>query len=98
MLDPQFYLAGRYYEPVLVASILRASKRHDIWAPGDDSDLHKQVKILASTESSQDLYGELILAAALNQLPRFSDDALSQGHPDMVAFMQAVFAGRAPAA
>ena len=98
VLDPQFYLAGRYYEPVLVASILRASKRHDIWAPGDDSDLHKQVKILASTESSQDLYGELILAAALNQLPRVADDTLSQAHPDMVAFMQAVFAGRVPAA
>ena len=93
VLDPQFYLAGRYYEPVLVASILRASKRHDIWAPGDDRDLHKQVKILASTKSSQDLHGELVLAAVLNQLPRVSDEALSQAHPDMVALVQAVFGG-----
>ncbi len=97
VLDPQFYLAGRYYEPVLVASILRASKRHDIWAPGDDFGLHQQVEILATAESSQDLHGELVLAAALNQLPRASDDALSQAHPDMVAFAQAIFDGGTPA-
>ena len=50
VLDPSLYLAGRYYEPVIVASILRASKRHDIGAPGDDFNLHEQVNILVTTE------------------------------------------------
>ena len=90
VLDPQLYLAGRYYEPVLVASILRASKGHDIRAPGDDFNLHERIKILAAAESSKELYGELILATALRQLPRASYDVLPKVHPDIVALMQAI--------
>ena len=90
VLDPQFYLAGRYYEPVLVASILRASKRHDIRAPGDDFNLHQRIKILAAAESSRELHGELILATALNQLPSASYNALPQAHPDMAALVRAI--------
>ena len=91
VLDPQLYLAGRYYEPVLVASILRASKGHDIRAPGDDLKLQSRIEILASAESSKELHGELMLAAALDQLPRTFYDALPQAHPDMAALVQAIF-------
>ena len=90
VLDPQLYLAGRYYEPVLVASILRASKGHDIRVPGDDFTLHQRIKILAAAESSKELHGELILAAALNQLPSVAYDALPQAHPDMAALVRAI--------
>ena len=90
VLDPQLYLAGRYYEPVLVASILRASKGHDIRAPGDDFNLHQRIKILAAAESSRELHGELILATALNQLPSASYNALPQDHPDMAALVRAI--------
>ena len=90
VLDPHLYLAGRYYEPVLVASILRASKGHDIRAPGDDFNLQQRVKILAATESSKELHGELILATALNQLPRASYDSPPPAHPDMASLVRAL--------
>ena len=96
VLDPELYLAGRYYEPVLVASILRASKRHDIRAPGDDLNLHKRVEILAADETSKELNGELVLAAALDQLTFASRDALLHAHPDMVALVQGIFGSEPP--
>ena len=91
VLDPELYLAGRYYEPVLVASILRAAKGHDIRAPGDDLNLQSRIEILASAESSKELHGELMLATALDQLPRAFADALRGGHPDMTALVRAIF-------
>lgn len=98
VLDPSLYLAGRYYEPVIVASILRASKRHDIRVPGDDINLHERVNLLATIESLKDLHGELVLASVLDQLPRASHYALSQAHPDIVAFVQAIFGSGTPGA
>ncbi len=97
VLDPELYLAGRFYEPVIVASILRASKGHDIRAPGDDLNLQSRIKILSSTESSKELHGELMLAEALGHLPRTSYE-LSQAHPDMAALVQAIFGSRPPRA
>ena len=92
ILDPIFYVAGRYYEPAIIASILRASKNHDIRAPGrHEAELSSRVKALVSEEMSKDLHGELMLAAALHQLPRAYDDALPQAHPDMVALVKAIF-------
>lgn len=92
VLDSQLYIAGRYYEPVLVASILRASRRHDIRAPGNDSELRNHVESLASAESSSELHGELVLAIALNQLPRNRnlDDAIKLAHPDIAALVQSM--------
>ena len=84
ILDPRFYLAGRYYEPVIVASILRATRAHDVRSPGDDSSLRSRVEIVASAETSTELHGELMLAAALGQLPRVSY-RISKAHPEVAA-------------
>lgn len=82
VLDPRLYLAGRYYEPVIVASILRGSKRHDIRAPGKDAQVLKRLAVLVGSESSTGLHGELMLAAAVGQLPHTGFN-LSRGHADM---------------
>ena len=92
VLDPEFYLVGRYYEPVLVASILRSTMRHDIWAPGNDLELRKHIDTLAAADTSKDLHGELLLAAALNQLPRNRnlEDAMEVALTDIAALAQAI--------
>lgn len=92
VLDPQFYLSGRYYEPVLVASILRSSRRHDIRAPGNDSVLRDHVEALADQESSNELHGELMLAIALDQLPRNRnlENAIALAHPDIAALAESI--------
>ena len=91
VLDPQLYLAGRYYEPVLVAAILRAARVHDIRAPGDDLNLGDRIKILVEAENSKGLYGELLLAAKRDQLPRALCDSFPELKGDMAAFARAIF-------
>ena len=97
VLDPQFFMTGRYYEPVLVASILRAAKRHDIRTPSNDLELRGHIKTLVAEESSYGLHGELLLAVALNQLPwnRSLSGALKQAHPDMATLAQSILANHA---
>ena len=90
ILDPLFYLAGRYYEPVIVASILRATRAHDVASPGDDSELQSRLKIVASAEASTELHGELMLAAALKQLPRVPY-RVSKAHPELAAVVREIF-------
>ena len=90
VLDPQLYLAGRYYEPVLVASILRAARPHDIRAPGDDANLQERIAMLANAGASNELHGELMLASAVHQLPR-PEHELPPAHPDMLALAQALW-------
>ena len=92
VLDPQMYMIGRYYEPVLVASILRATRRHDIRAPGSDRELLKDIATLTAKRGSEHLRGELLIASALNQLPWSGDltDALRDAHPDMAAFAESI--------
>ncbi len=90
VMDPQLYLAGRYYEPVLVACILRASKRHDLRAPGDDFNLNKRLEVLAAADSSIQLHGELMLARLINQLPPIPKELIPDPHPDLDAFVKTV--------
>ena len=89
ILDPAFYLGGRFYDPVLVAAILRGSKVHDIRAPGEDDMLHKQIEIVAKKDRANELHGELMLAAALDQLPN-PQHKLPRAHPDIWALVQAL--------
>ena len=86
------YLAGRYYEPVLVAAILRGSKPHDIRAPGDDATLRERIELLACAEGSSELHGELVLASAVHQLPLLQHK-LPPAHPDM-AVLARILRGR----
>ena len=87
VLDPKFYLGGRYYEPVIVASILRASRGHDLRAPGDDTKLRSRIRMVASANSSTELHGELALAAAMDQLPRIRY-AFSKANLDIAMAIQ----------
>ena len=94
VLDPLFYLGGRYYEPVIIASILRAARGHDVRSPGDDGELQTRVDVVASAEASTELHGELMLSAALRQLPRTSYQ-ISKAHPDLLAVVQEIFESEA---
>ena len=91
ILDPQFYLGGRYYEPAIIASILRATKGHDVRSPGDEAGLQSRVEMVASAETSTELHGELMLAGALRQLPRISYK-ISKAHPEMAAVLNEILA------
>ena len=84
VLDSRFFLGGRFHEPAIVAAILRASKGHDLMAPGNGLRLQERVASLASTEGWAELHGELMLAARLGQLPRTSYE-FSKAHPDIEA-------------
>jgi hypothetical protein len=69
-LDPELYLLGRFYEPVLLAAIMRASRAHDLRPPeGDerlDEGLTHQLQYLATSEQ---MVGELLVQAALGSIP-----------------------------
>lgn len=66
-LDPAFWLSGRYYDPVIAAAILRATRRHDIRTFQLDPDLQEGVS--SRLRNPDDLRGELVMAAARGHLP-----------------------------
>ena len=90
VLDPQFYLVGRYYEPVLVAAILRATKIHDVRAPDIERCMQSRLATLAGAEMSKELHGELMLASVLNQLPVGFLDLAPEPHPHIAALRDAI--------
>ena len=90
VLDPQFYLAGRYYEPVLIAAILRSTKIHDVRSPDVEKKLQSKLRTLTIAEVSRELHGELMLAAAFHHLPLVSLDSLPKPHPDIAALRNAI--------
>ncbi len=67
VLDPRFWISGRYYDSVIVAAILRATRRHDVRAAQIAPELRRGVS--RRLQNNDDLQGELILAAARGQLP-----------------------------
>lgn len=70
ILDPHLYLLGRFYEPVILAAIMRASNPHDISPPeGDpvlDEGLQSQIGWLTS---SSEMLGELLIQMGLGVIP-----------------------------
>jgi hypothetical protein len=72
-LDPACWLSGRYYDSVIVAAILRATRRHDLRTALIDPKLLKEAKGRAKLP---DLRGELVMAAARGHLPIGPDLAL----------------------
>ncbi len=78
VLDPNLYLFGRFYEPVLLASILRACNEWDIRSPDIDADLASAMdQQLSYLSSGEYLLGEAIILAKLGHLPRDSVKALA---------------------
>ncbi|MBJ8347610.1 hypothetical protein [Antrihabitans sp. YC2-6] len=70
ILDPHLYLLGRFYEPVILAAIMRAANPHDISPPeGDpalDEGLQSQIGWLTS---SSEMLGELLTQVGLGVIP-----------------------------
>ena len=90
ILDPAFFAAMRYYEPVLKASILRATRSHDIMAPGNEAELLAQFQIVVNDEDFWGLSWELIIAMAMDQLPRSLRDMIPRCTPDLGPLVDAV--------
>ena len=90
ILEPEFFATMRFYEPVLKASILRSTRSHDIMAPGNDKELLRQLQILVEDENLWGLSWELIIAVAMDQLPRSVRDMIPVSSPDLTALVAAV--------
>jgi hypothetical protein len=74
VLEPYSWLSGRYYDSVIVAAILRSTRRHDLRTAQIDSELRK---LTADRSKIQDLRGELLMAAARGHLPIGTDFAVN---------------------
>ena len=69
VLDPEFYIGRRFYEPVLVASIFRSLRPHDVVPPSRVDLLMRQMRLLLANRANRHLYGEVTLAIARGHLP-----------------------------
>ena len=94
ILDPQFWATNRFYEPVLKASILRSTKAHDIVAPGCEKELIDELQDLVDDEFIQGLGWELVLAMAINQLPRTLYDKIPRLSPELASVVASVLGSR----
>jgi hypothetical protein len=56
VLDPRFWISGRYYDSVIVAAILRATRRHDVRAEQIAPELRRGVS--RRFQHNDDLQGE----------------------------------------
>jgi adenine/guanine phosphoribosyltransferase-like PRPP-binding protein len=72
VLDPDFYLDGRFYEPVIQACIWRAARRHDVRAADTDPKLVRSLanKLSENEPALRGLRGEILLNMARHRLPR----------------------------
>ena len=90
VLDPELFAAMRYYEPVIKASILRATRSHDIMAPGNEAALLAQFQMVVKDEDYWGLSWELIIAMAMDQLPRSLRNMIPECTPDLGPLVAAV--------
>lgn len=79
VLDPDLYIAGRFYEPVLVAAILRASRPHDLNPPGQQDLQDALVRELRAGGSSSILIGEILLKIAAGDIAALPSSVF-EGH------------------
>lgn len=91
VLDPSLYLFGRFYEPVLLASILRVCNPWDLSSPDIDDDLvdgvSQHLEYLASGKS---LMGEAIVLGRLDRLPGRAIKALPQVGSELAVLADAL--------
>lgn len=97
VLDPYLYLRGRYYDPVIIASILRSTRRHDLRASSVENLLRRAVAEKLQHSVYRELRGELLLAIAHGKLPRphelRTDRALfTAGEAGVTAWLRALVA------
>lgn len=69
VLDPEFYLGRRFYEPVLIASIFRSIKAHDVLPPSHEGLLLRRLEFLLKNDRYRHLHGEIALSIARKHIP-----------------------------
>jgi hypothetical protein len=69
VLDQRFAFSGRFYDTVITACLLRATRRHDLRAPAIDRDLEAEVRERLQDGSHVSLQGELLFALYRRHLP-----------------------------
>jgi hypothetical protein len=70
ILDPDLYLLGRFYEPPLIAGLLRAARSFDVRSPGADGDLVDCLREHVSyLRGSARLTLEFLVQSAIGKLP-----------------------------
>jgi len=97
VLERQAWLEARFYDPVITAAFLRATKRHDLRAFTIEPELAKGVRTRFEEKGSPDLRGELILAVARGHLPgplNLSGELLAGGDPGFVRWLRWLLADR----
>ena len=90
VLDPALYVAGRYYEPVLVASILRASHSHDLNPPGQRDLEEALISEIGSIGEFSTLFGEVMLQIAEGKIATLPERVFTQqqrAHPLLRPFL-----------
>lgn len=70
VLDPDLYILGRFYDSVILASLLRAGHRHDFRAAAMERVLRRSVGIKLLDETYLALRAEILYAISLGKLPR----------------------------
>lgn len=70
VLASEYFLTGRYYAPVILASILRASHRHDLRSDSTDSKQRSAVLELLNSESANIVRAEIFFAISQDKLPK----------------------------
>jgi hypothetical protein len=97
VLDPYLYARGRYYDPIILAAVLRASRRHDLRSTAVEKLLRRAMAEKLQYAVYRELRAELLLAIGQGKLPRpyelRTDRSLfSGGQEGIVAWLQALVA------
>lgn len=72
----EHWLTGRYYDPVITAAILRATRRHDLRTAKIEPGLRRATARRLRENGSRGLRGEVMMAAARGHLPLGPDLAV----------------------
>lgn len=69
VLHPHLYIAGRYYDPVILSAILRAAQRHDVFATSSEKRLRRALESHFQQNTTESARAEVLLAMAQRKLP-----------------------------
>jgi hypothetical protein len=69
VLDQRFTFDGRFYDTVISACLLRATRRHDLRAVTVDGDLEQMMRNRLGEDARLSLHGELLFALFRRHLP-----------------------------
>ncbi len=70
LLHPGFYLTGRYYDPVILAAVLRCCQRHDLYATATEKSVRRALMSHLDRTANDAAWGEVLLAIGIGKLPK----------------------------